>query len=806
MARYSVKFLLAALLTLVGAPALAQNAYPLFAPSNGVMKGDVNTFVTSSATNTDIIALFTGTCDITTFLRGNGTCAQVSLTTNVTGILPSTNGGLGFNTVLDDTVPVANGSGWQPKAVPACLDSGGNHLNYDNGSNAFSCGTSAPGGLTGFANPTASVGLSAVNGAATTAMRSDAAPALSQSIAPTWTGIHTYGTGGSIRVENSDPSLYIDDTSQGADAKNWLFNADTGFDLYAVNDARSTFRSAFHVSRSAAAVSAVSLGNATDNPTLSFLGTGVVTSGGVIRGPSGTVGAPTYSFTGTTNTGVYSSAANVLSFAAAGSTPAEVTSLGINTLSGSNANPAYSFAGDPDTGVYRVGADQVGIATGGALKWQVGHANYSAIEPTTGALGSGVSVGVGSGGVQIGSSGTSYGAIGNNLRFTGTSSTYQYHISDTAALIDFNNGDIRFFNAASGVAGNNITFANNFTLDRASGSARIADGLVGTPSLSFIADTDTGLYRFGTNGISTSVGGVERFRVDGNSSLEVHSLGEHAFEDGAAALPGLTFNNDTNTGFYRIGSDDLGVSANGTLVFEWNAASGVFNRNGQFFSPNGSQAAPSLSFTSDTNTGFFSAGADTIGFSMGGVNLINATSSVFSTSIPIETSDGTAASPGFRWANDTNTGLYRIGADNVGMSMGSALTMDWLGTANGGARVADYGGTLQVVGFREVPQNSQSANYTAVLADSGKHLLHPNGGGAGDTFTIPANASVAYPIGTAITFVNRDSNNLSIAITTDTLILGGTATTGTRTLGQNGVATALKVESTVWIITGTGVT
>lgn len=43
-----------------------------------------------------------------------------------------------------------------------------------------------------FANPTASVGLSAVNGSAGTAMRSDAAPALDQSIAPIWTGVHTH--------------------------------------------------------------------------------------------------------------------------------------------------------------------------------------------------------------------------------------------------------------------------------------------------------------------------------------------------------------------------------------------------------------------------------------------------------------------------------------------------------------------------------------------------------------------------------------------------------------------------------------
>lgn len=45
------------------------------------------------------------------------------------------------------------------------------------------------------ANPSASIGLAAVNGAAATYMRSDAAPALSVSIAPTWSGNHTFSSG-----------------------------------------------------------------------------------------------------------------------------------------------------------------------------------------------------------------------------------------------------------------------------------------------------------------------------------------------------------------------------------------------------------------------------------------------------------------------------------------------------------------------------------------------------------------------------------------------------------------------------------
>lgn len=44
-------------------------------------------------------------------------------------------------------------------------------------------------------NPSANIGLSAVNGVASTYMRSDAAPALSQAITPTWTGLHKFTAG-----------------------------------------------------------------------------------------------------------------------------------------------------------------------------------------------------------------------------------------------------------------------------------------------------------------------------------------------------------------------------------------------------------------------------------------------------------------------------------------------------------------------------------------------------------------------------------------------------------------------------------
>lgn len=107
---------------------------------------------------------------------------------------------------------------------------------------------------------------------------------------------------------------------------------------------------------------------------------------------------------------------------------------------------------------------------------------------------------------------------------------------------------------------------------------------------------------------------------------------------------------------------------------------------------------------------------------------------------------------------------------------------------------------------KTVPAQSQSAAYTAVLSDSGKSIDHPSSDANARTFTIPANSSVAYPVGTCLSFSNMTSQVVTIAITTDTMYLAGTGTTGSRSLAQYGCATARKLTSTTWLISGTGLT
>jgi hypothetical protein len=261
--------------------------------------------------------------NVTLTLGGTPTGALVtstSITAGWSGTLAASRGGLGMSTVTDDTVAVANGTTWQSTAVPTCTDTSGKHLNYDTSTNAFSCGTSSSASTVSGANPTASVGLSAVNGVATTYLRSDGSPALSQSIVPTWTGRHVFSAVASsgldypAEIASTVPGLMLNDTNAGTNAGRTAFlNNGSQFTLLNYDDAGTTGREIFKAARTGVAVTSLAFGNATDNPSYAFTGTGTTSFGGLTWvGPDNTsagsnfvVGAST-STSSTSNRGVIS--------------------------------------------------------------------------------------------------------------------------------------------------------------------------------------------------------------------------------------------------------------------------------------------------------------------------------------------------------------------------------------------------------------------------------------------------------------------------------------------------------------------
>lgn len=122
-------------------------------------------------------------------------------------------------------------------------------------------------------------------------------------------------------------------------------------------------------------------------------------------------------------------------------------------------------------------------------------------------------------------------------------------------------------------------------------------------------------------------------------------------------------------------------------------------------------------------------------------------------------------------------------------------------TALGNATVQDSAGNALSIGYRGMPQ---STNTSIVAADAGKHIFLS---GTTNTVTIPANASVAFEVGTTIVLVNDGSGNTTLNITTDTLewFQGGTSSTGSRTIATKSIVTIVKIASTRWALSGAGI-
>jgi hypothetical protein len=105
------------------------------------------------------------------------------------------------------------------------------------------------------------------------------------------------------------------------------------------------------------------------------------------------------------------------------------------------------------------------------------------------------------------------------------------------------------------------------------------------------------------------------------------------------------------------------------------------------------------------------------------------------------------------------------------------------------------------------PGRDFSADTSLTLDDIGAVLIHPSADTTARVVTVPANASVAFPVRTVITITNLNGAGVvTIAITSDTMRLSGPGTTGSRTLADNGVATLIKVAATEWIIFGSELT
>ena len=130
---------------------------------------------------------------------------------------------------------------------------------------------------------------------------------------------------------------------------------------------------------------------------------------------------------------------------------------------------------------------------------------------------------------------------------------------------------------------------------------RLADGSIALPALAFTADTDTGIFRNSTDSLGFSAGGV----LVGSYSTTTWTLLAASITGNATV--GGTF------GVTDVATFTSGVVASSTLAVTGLASFGAAIR-----ASNGTQAAPGISFTGSTGTGFYSSGAGVLSFASGG--------------------------------------------------------------------------------------------------------------------------------------------------------------------------------------------
>lgn len=214
--------------------------------------------------------------------------------------------------------------------------------------------------------------------------------------------------------------------------------------------------------------------------------------------------------------------------------------------------------------------------------------------------------------------------------------------------------------------GSNKLSINNSTLI-ARVPIRTQIGSASEPSYSFENDTNTGMYQVGADTLYFSCGGTARLQLFTGRFLSTVQVASIA---GTAVAPSFMFFGDDNTGMFNDGADSLGFSTGGTNRFSINNSTVVPRV--PIRGTNGSVSAPSYSFESDTDTGVYSQSANVMAISCGGsdVSTFHADGITMKAGMQIRATTGLDYFPSIGFRDDPDTGFFSYGTNSIGFSNG----------------------------------------------------------------------------------------------------------------------------------------
>jgi len=205
------------------------------------------------------------------------------------------------------------------------------------------------------------------------------------------------------------------------------------------------------------------------------------------------------------------------------------------------------------------------------------------------------------------------------------------------------------------------------------GEVQAGDGSDSDPAYTFDSSPTTGFY------LRTNLFTALAATFEGNDKLYITNLTSTFFNDlriadGTEALPGLAFSGDSDSGMFRPGDDIIAFSTDGTERFRIDN-SGVTIAVPTLF-PDGSEGAPSISFSADTDTGIFRSDTDEIGFSADATTRFSISPTALTATVPIVAPVGSAGAPSYTFAGDTVTGIYHSASNEVSISTDSTQRVE----------------------------------------------------------------------------------------------------------------------------------
>lgn len=197
------------------------------------------------------------------------------------------------------------------------------------------------------------------------------------------------------------------------------------------------------------------------------------------------------------------------------------------------------------------------------------------------------------------------------------------------------------------------------------------------------------------------------------------------------AAPSSPSNGDM---YYNSTSNTFQFYQNGAFVaYHTSGGVGLFG--------DGSSSAPAMSFTSDTDVGFYRVASNTIGFASNSTVVMTASDALFKVFTDFQSvghilaADGTVGAPAISFTNDSDTGLYSIGANNLGFATAGVIagsidaSEQWiLGSANASARTHAF--------YKDVNAGDTTTALTVKIGNSGTNagagqLIYTNAAAAG---------------------------------------------------------------------------